>query len=287
MQPSLPRFELLRPASVAEAGALLAEHGDGAAAMCGGTELLLLLKLGLARPDVVVDLKRLPEIRRLEREGEMLAVGAGITHRTLESSSLVREVFPALAAMEHGIANVRVRAAGTIGGNVAFADPHSDVLTFLAATDTEAVVDGAGGRRVMPLADLVRGPYETALGAGELLAELRIPLPRPGTRVAHRKLAFHERPAVTVTCALEVEDGAVGAARIGVGSVGARVVRIDAAAALVGMRTAAPEDDRLRAVAGAAAEASGAVDDANGSAEYKRALVAVLVRRAVGAALAD
>lgn len=285
MQPTLPRFELVRPGSVPEAAQALAAGGDAAAALCGGTELLLLLKLGLARPELVVDLKRLPELARLEREGDVLVVGAAATHRRLETSPLVRDVFPALASTERGIANVRVRAAGTIGGNVAFADPHSDVLTLLAVTDAEVVLDGAPGRRVLPLSSFVRGPYETALAAGELLIELRIPLPEPATRIVHRKLAFHERPAVTVTCALELEDGVVGAARLAVGSVGPRVVRVDASA-LAGMRAAAPEEDRVRELATSAAESCGAVADANGSADYKQALVATLVRRAVAAALA-
>lgn len=253
--------------------------------MCGGTELLLLLKLGLARPTYVVDLKRLPELTQLRRDGDTLVVGAATTHRQLERSPLVQDAFPELAAMERTVANVRVRAAGTIGGNVAFADPHSDVLTFLAVTDTEIVLAGTHGERSMPLTDFVRGPYETELLPGELLTAFRIPLPLPGRRVVHRKLAFHERPAVTVTCALDVEDGIVRDARLGIGSVGPRVVRSEAAAGLVGMRVGTPEADRLRAVGEVAAGDSGAAADANGSEEYKLALVATLVRRAAADAL--
>lgn len=284
-QPSLPPFELLRPATVAEAAGLLEKHGDEAAAMCGGTELLLLLKLGLARPAYVVDLKRLPELTRLEREDDALVVGAATTHRTLERSALVRESFPQLAAMEGTVANVRVRAAGTIGGNVSFADPHSDVLTFLAVTDADVLLEGTRGSRVVPLAGFVRGPYQTELAAGEVVTGFRIPLPPPGTRFAHRKLAFHERPAVTVTCALAVEDGVVRGARLGIGSVGPRVVRSEAAAGLVGMRVDDVDAGHLEAVGEAAARDSGAVADANGSEDYKLALVATLVRRAAADAL--
>jgi carbon-monoxide dehydrogenase medium subunit len=285
VQPSLPAFEMLRPGSVAEASQMLVAHGDDAVAMCGGTELLLLLKLGLSRPDYIVDLKRIESLSRLDREGDVLVVGAGTTHREVERSPLVREAFPELAAMEQSVANVRVRAAGTLGGNVVFADPHSDVLTFLAVTDTEVVVEGTAGPRLMPLADFVRGPYETALEPGELLTAFRIPLPQPGTQVVHRKLSFHERPAVTVTCAIRAEDGVVREARIGIGSVGARIVRADAARDLVGLRVTETEDDRLRSVAAAAAEASGAVTDAHGSADYKLSLVATLIRRALDEAL--
>jgi carbon-monoxide dehydrogenase medium subunit len=284
VQPSLPAFDVLRPTSVAEASEMLVTHGDDAVAMCGGTELLLLLKLGLSRPDYIVDLKRVASLSRLDRDGDVLVVGAATTHREVERSPLVREVFPQLAAMEQSVANVRVRAAGTLGGNVVFADPHSDVLTFLAVTDTEVVVEGRAGPRVMPLADFVRGPYETALEPGELLTAFRIPLPRPGTQIVHRKLSFHERPAVTVTCSVRVEDGVVREARIGVGSVGSRIARVDAGA-LVGMRVQEPEEDRLRSVAAAASEASGAVTDAHGSEDYKLSLVATLTRRALDEAL--
>lgn len=284
MQPSLPSFEVLRPSSVEEASRLLSAHADDAVAMCGGTELLLLLKLGLSRPAYVVDLKRIEGLSRIEREGDTLVVGAGTTHRQLERSPLVREAFPELCEMERDVANVRVRSAGTIGGNVVFADPHSDVLTFLAVTDTDVVIEGAAGRRVVPLAEFVRGPYEVDLAPGELATAFRIRLPGPGTRIAHRKLSFHERPAVTVTCRVRPEGGVVREARLGIGSVGARVVGVTAGE-LVGMPVAQVDEARLRAVAAAAADASGAVADANGSREYKLSLVATLVRRALDEAL--
>jgi carbon-monoxide dehydrogenase medium subunit len=285
MQASLPAFDIVRPTSLAEASELLAARADDAVAMCGGTELLLLLKLGLSRPASIVDVKRVPQLVRLEREGDVLVAGAATTHRQLEHAPLVRELFPELAAMERMVANVRVRATGTIGGNVAFADPHSDVLTFLAVTDTDLVLEGTRGPRVVPLAEFVRGPYETELAPGELITTFRIPLPKPGTQFVHRKLAFHERPAVTVTCSVRAEGGTVQEARLAIGSVGARIVRVEAAAELAGMRVREPEEDRLRALATSAAVVSGASADANGSQEYKLSLVTTLARRAVDDAL--
>jgi carbon-monoxide dehydrogenase medium subunit len=183
--------------------------------------------------------------------------------------------------MARGVANIRVRNVGTLGGNLCFSDPHSDPATFLLALDAE--VDSDAGR--MPLAEFLIGPYETALEHGQLLRSIRIPVPRPGTGIAHRKLSFHERPAATVACAVRVAEGTVVEARIAVGSVGARPVRAGAAEARL---AGAPTGDSvaLAEAAALAASASEAVEDANGSAEYKAELVRVLVERCFGDATA-
>ena len=271
---TLPPFDLHRAESVDEAKELLERYGEDAAVICGGTELLLLLKLGFAVYGHLVDIKPVAELVGIRAENGAIVVGSTVTHREIERSPLVLELLPSLAAMERRVANIRVRNVGTLGGNLCFSDPHSDPATFLLALDAEAEYD----RRRVPLSEFLVGPYETALRHGQLLAAVRIPVPEPGTAVAHRKLAFHERPAATVACAVRVEGGAVAEARIAVGSVGARAVRATAAErALTGCAV-----DDTAVVAGAAAlaaEASEAVDDANGSAAYKEQLVRVLVAR--------
>src|SRR5438874_9879236 len=204
----------------------------------------------------------------------MMVIGSSVTHLQSERVSLVLELLPSLAAMERRVANIRVRSVGTLGGNLCFSDPHSDPATFLLALDAEAEYEG---RRV-PLSEFLVGPYETALRHGQLLAAVRIPVPAPGTVVAHRKLAFHERPAATVACAVRVDGGAVAEARIAVGSVGARAVRATAAERAIAGRPSGDAAGFAEAAA-LAAEASGAVDDANGSAAYKQQLVRVLVAR--------
>src|SRR5438552_3045026 len=158
-------------------------------------------------------------------------VGSTVTHREIERAPLVLERLPALAAMERRVANIRVRNVGTLGGNLCFSDPHSDPATFLLALDAEV----AYADRRVPLAEFLVGPYQTALRHGELLASVRVPVPAPSTGVAHRKLAFHERPAATVACLVRTEQGGVAEARIAVGSVGARPVRaLEAERALTG-----------------------------------------------------
>jgi carbon-monoxide dehydrogenase medium subunit len=271
---TLPPFDLHRARSVDEARELLERYGEDAAVICGGTELLLLLKLGFAVYGHLVDIRGIRELGGVRADDGAIAVGSTATHREIERSQLVLERLPALAAMERRVANIRVRNVGTLGGNLCFSDPHSDPATFLLALDAEAEYDG---RRV-PLSEFLVGPYETALPHGALLAAVRIPVPAPDLAVAHRKLAFHERPAATVTCAVRVEDGALAEVRIAVGSVGARAVRASSAEqALAGH---AVGDEAAVAEAGErAAEASGAVDDANGSAAYKEQLVRTLVAR--------
>jgi carbon-monoxide dehydrogenase medium subunit len=271
---TLPPFDLHRATSVDEARELLARHGEDAAVICGGTELLLLLKLRFAAYGHLVDIRGITELGGIRVEGGALVVGSTVTHREIESSPLVLERLPSLAAMERRVANIRVRSVGTLGGNLCFSDPHSDPATYLLALDAEAEIDG----RRLPFSEFIRGPYQTALAPGELLASVRIPVPAPGTAIAHRKFAFHERPTATVTCAIRLEDRAVGAARIAIGAVGVKPVRATAAERVLTGRSAADASALVEA-AELAAEAAGAVDDANGSAEYKRQLVRVLVQR--------
>ena len=271
---TLPPFELHRPTSEEEATALLLGHGDDAAVICGGTELLLLLKLGYAAFGHLVAIGDIPTLGGVRADNGSLVIGATTTHREIESSPLVLELLPALAAMERRVANIRVRNVGTLGGNLCFSDPHSDPATFLLALDAEA----EWADRRLPLHEFLIGPYQTALAPGELLRAIRIPLPAPDTRIAHRKLAFHERPAATVTVAARLEGSAVAEARIAVGAVGARAVRISPAEARL-EGAAAGDLDAIAQAAEAAAETSEPVDDANGSAEYKRELVRALVTR--------
>ena len=285
---TLPPFDLHRPGSLEEATELADRYGEDAAFYCGGTELLLLLKLGFASFGHLVDLKGVEELRGVRAENGTLVVGGAVTHRELERSELVRERLPALAAMERKVANLRVREVGTLGGNLCFSDPHSDPATFLLALEAEVECrrGGEAARRV-PIAEFVAGPYQTTLRPGEVLTAVRVPVPAGGAGVAHAKFSFHERPTATVACLARVEGGAVAEARVAVGSVGPRPVRSPAAEALVvGVATGEPDPAVLAAAGEQAADDAAPVDDATGSAEYKAQLVRVLVERTFREALA-
>lgn len=283
---TLPPFELHRPDSVAEASRLLDELGDDAVVISGGTELLLVMKLGFADHPHLVDVKRIAELRRLEASGDLLEVGAAVTHREIERSPVVRERWPALAAMERLVGNLRVRNMGTIGGNLCFADPHSDPATFLLATGGSLVCRrGDGPARELSIDEFVQGPYYTALEPGELVTAVRVPDPGPGVGIAHEKMSLHERPAVTVTCLARVEDGQIRSARVAVGSVGTRPARAGDAEAVLTGAAADGLNGRAGEAADAAAAAADPVEDANGSVEYKCQLVRVLGERCVRAAV--
>ena len=204
----LTPFRLHRPTTVEAASELLDELGPDALLYCGGTELLLVAKLGLTDFSDLVDVKSIDELTGIDANGE-LRIGASTTHRQIERSALVRERWPSLAAMERGVGNLRVRNVGTIGGNLCFADPHSDPATYLiAAGGSVSMRRGGAPLRRVAVEEFGRGPYETVLEEGELLVAVHVPAPAPGSALAHQKMSFHERPAITVaanvTVAVEV-----------------------------------------------------------------------------------
>ncbi len=285
---TLPPFDLHRPQSLEEATELADRYGEDAAYYCGGTELLLLLKLGFAAFGHLVDLKAIEELSGIRAENGQLVVGAAVTHRELERSVLVRERLPALAAMERSVANLRVREVGTLGGNLCFSDPHSDPATFLLALDAELECRrGEEAPRTVPIHEFVLGPYQTALRGGEVLTAVRIPTPATGSVVEHAKFSVHERPTATVACLARVEDCVLAEARVAIGSVGARPVRATAAEQMLTGASAGELDaDLLGEAVEKAAESAAPVDDSGGSAEYKAQLVRVLVERAMRKAVA-
>jgi carbon-monoxide dehydrogenase medium subunit len=284
----LTPFRLHRPETVEQAGDLLAELGSAAALYCGGTELLLVAKLGLTDFTDLIDVKRIEELAGIDANGE-LRIGATTTHRELEHSPVVRDHWPSLAAMERHVGNIRVRNVGTIGGNLCFADPHSDPATYLIAAGAQLIArHGGGAPRKIAVEAFTRGPYRNALAAGELLVAVEVPKLSPGSAIVHRKMSFRERPAITVTTNVTVIDGGVAEARLAVGSVGVAPVRLRAAEnVLVGADASAPSDEQLLQFAEAAADEAQPVADANGSVGYKRQLVRVLVGRCARDAVAE
>ena len=283
----LSPFEIHRPGTLADASRLLVDLGDEAVAINGGTELLLTMKLGLAHYAHLVDLKRVAELRRLAHDGARLSIGAGMTHRELETSAEVARVLPAMAGMLRNVANVRVRSVGTLGGNLCFADPHSDPATYLAAMGAVLVCGDGRSSRTVPAEHFVLGPYETVLESGELLVGVEIPLPAAGQVVgaAHVRMKTHERPTVTVAAKIGLANGTVSFARVAVGSVCGVPAVPDSLEALLGA-VPAQWGERVADCAAATAAAIEPFADADGSVPYKRALVEVFVRRGLAEALA-
>ena len=216
-----------------------------------------------------------------------LRIGAASTHREIERSSSTRERWPSLAAMARDVANIRVRNVGTVGGNLCFADPHSDPATYLTAAGGSVTVRRGGeAPRRIPIEDFTRGPYQTALAPGELLVAVHVPVLPAGSVLVHKKMSFRERPAITLAANVAVRDGRIAEARLAVGSIGLMAQRlVRAEEALRGLDPADPDAGELSECAEDAAQEAQAVADSNGSVEYKRQLVRVLVERSVREAL--
>jgi carbon-monoxide dehydrogenase medium subunit len=270
-------FALHRPDTVGEAAALRAELGEAAALYAGGTELVLAMKLGVLDYEHLIDVKRIGSLRGIEAGDGELRIGALVTHRELEADARVAEALPALAALERSVANVRVRAVGTLAGNLAFAEPHADPPALLVALGARVVLAGVDSRRELPLEDFISGPYETELGEDELIEAIVVPV--TGARAAYRKFQVLERPAVGIAAVARLADGVFGSEPVLVaGAVDERPVRIPCPG-LAGARY--DDEDALAALASAASEAVEPTDDLSGSEEYKRHLTGVLAKRAV------
>jgi aerobic carbon-monoxide dehydrogenase medium subunit len=291
-------FTLHRPETAEEACALLAGLGEDAAVYAGGTELLLLMKLGLLRPRHLVDVKRIPGFGEIGVEpglGRRLTIGAAVTHRAVEHSALVRARCPLVSSVARHVANVRVRNVGTVGGNLAFADPHSDLATLFLTLDATVELLSPRGRRELPLGDFVRGPWETSRASDELLESVTLTPWAGDTAAAYVKFGVHERPTLAVATTLRL-DGTVGAgrgggerivdARVAVGCVGPTPVRLAAAEARLTGASIDDLEDAARAASDIAAAQADPADDLYGSADYKREMVAVFVRRALRIAAA-
>jgi carbon-monoxide dehydrogenase medium subunit len=280
----LRRFDLHRAASVAEAIDLRRRFGDDAAVYAGGTELLQAMKMGVARWPHLIDVKPIAALREIAATDGVLRIGATVTHRTLETDPRVARALPALARLERSVANVRVRAVGTLGGNLAFAEPHADPPALLVALGARVVLAGPAGTRTIAVSDFLTGMYETALARDEIVVAVEIPLPGADVRVAYVKFQILERPSVGVAAVATVRDGRfAGAPTIVVGAVD-EVPRVVPAADLAGTD---PRDAGTgEALAEAARRAVDPVADLAGGVDYKRHLVGVFARRAL-AALAE
>jgi carbon-monoxide dehydrogenase medium subunit len=276
---TLRRFDVHRPTSVAEAVELRRQYGDDAAVYAGGTELLLAMKLGVARWPHLIDIKPIASLRGVARSNGTLRIGATATHWDLERDPTVARALPALARLEANVANVRVRAAGTLAGNLAFAEPHADPPAFLIALGARVVLEGASGTRMLAVREFVTGMYETALGPDELVTAIEIPVPPADARIAYVKFQILERPSVGVAVVARLRDGRfVDAPSVVVGAVDEVPRPLDTSGLAGEDARSAETADTLAEFARAAVEP---VADLAGDAEYKTHLVGVFARRAL------
>lgn len=280
-------FELLRAASVEEACSLLAECGEEAKAIAGGTSLLLFLKERIVEPRRLVSLGGLAELRGIEEgKGGGVRIGALATLRDLEHSRLLLERAPMLVQAVREVANIRIRNVATLGGNLCHADPHSDPAPALVCLKAQLRIASPSGERLLPLEEFLLDYYQTALTAGELLTEVFIPPLPPTWRTAYQRftpLSEEDWPCAGVAVAVELRDAVVTALRLVVSAVNPVPLRVRGVEEIVvGKTLSAARLDEVAALAAAQVEP---VSDFRGSEWYKRRIVHVLTKRTIAQAV--
>lgn len=284
----VPPFQMHVASSAVEALQLRSEFGDQAALYCGGTELLLVMKLGLTDLAHLIDIKHIDEMRSVTIDDAGIRIGAAVTYREIERNPILLADRPEFVSMISGIANLRVRSVGTLGGNLAFADPASDPATYLLAVNGEIEVCALSGqRRIVPMADFHLGPYQPAMGNDEMIVGIRIPRVVPRSIVVHERMKLRERPNITMAVFVSADGGKIREARVAIGSIGLvprRISEVDQS--LIGAEIHSL-DECLRNSSVAAVDGIALYEDANGSIEYKRHLLQYFVTKVARRAIEE
>ena len=282
----MKNFDYLEPTSVAEACALLKQHGGEAKVFAGGAHVTILLKQGLYQPKALVNIKRIADLKGIHfTDGEGLIIGALVTHRELETSLLIKEKLPVLCEAEREVANIRVRNMGTVGGNLASGEPLTDLSQIFIALDGQLKIAGAGGQRTLPVEELFLDFYTTSLAEDEIITQVVLP-PLPANSaieyIRFSSSSVVDKPSAGVAVRLTLSGEAVGVARIVLGCVGPTPVRARQAEAAITGKNPTPE--LIAEAAKLASQECSPTSDLRGSEQYKRAIVGTLVKRALAAA---
>jgi carbon-monoxide dehydrogenase medium subunit len=280
-------FDYHRARSLAEAQQLLAAH-PGAKLLAGGHSLIPLMKLRLAAPAAVIDIGRIAELRGIAAAGEALRIGSLTTHAELASSSALRRAAPALAEAAAVVGDPAVRNRGTIGGNIAHADPASDLPTVLVALGARMIAVGPKGERTIEARDFFTGLMATALGADEILAAILVPSASTGQGSAYVKFAHpaSRYAVIGVAAAVTVAGSKTTSVSVAIGGLVPAARRLPSVEqALVGQQ---PTDGAIAVAAGKVLDDLGhdVSGDIFASADYRRSVAPVYVKRALSAAVA-
>lgn len=282
MKPAPFRYE--RADALDDALGFLATDGDKAKVLAGGQSLVALMNLRLARPEIVLDIGPLDDLRFVERTDEGLRVGAMTTQTELERDPETAGCAPLVADAIPHIGHAAIRNRGTVGGTIAHADSSAELPLVLVATEGSVTVRSQAGERTIAAADLFKGFLTTTASADELLTSVDFPAPKPGTGAAFEE--FARRPGdfalVSVACVVGHDDGVVRSARLVLGGVSPVPHVVESAGELVGLNV----DEAPPKAAELANASIDPVADIHGSEAYRRHLARELVSRAVGRAIA-
>jgi len=277
----LPPFEYKSPTTLAEAVAILAAE-DGARPLAGGQSLLPVLAFRLAAPSVLVDLKRIPDLRRITIDQKGVHLGAMTRWRDILDDARLQTAHPLLVAAIDHVAHYQIRNRGTVGGSLAHADPATEMPGIAVTCEAETEVLGASGARTMPAAELFVGPLTTSLQPDEIITGVRLPAWPNGRRWGFEEFSKRRGDYALAAVAAFYDTDESGAARnthVGVIGAGDTPVRIDAAEQALNGR--AVDEATIAAAAKAASHAIDPPDDIHAPAAYRRALVGTLLERAL------
>jgi CO/xanthine dehydrogenase FAD-binding subunit len=278
-------FQYIRPASVDEALAAMAGHGDDAKVLAGGQSLVAMMNLRLIRPSALIDINRLADLDYIRQEDGALAIGALTRQSAIEASTLIARECPLMAEAIRYVAHKPIRNRGTIGGNLAHADPTSELPAVAVALGATFAARGPRGRRTIAAADFFLGALSTALQADELLVEVRFPAWAPGHGWSFMEVSPRagDYALVAVAATLQVQDGVCQSARLAYSGASDHATRVPAAEQALSGQPA--NEASFRQAGEIAASQLDPSSDFHASAEYRRDLVRALTRRALLQAL--
>ena len=269
-------FDYHSPVTLEEAVNLLAQHGEEARILAGGQSLLPAMKLRLAQPKVLVDLRRITGLRYIIEKGGRIMIGAMSTHRDIEASPLLRELCPLLCEVASAIGDVQVRNCGTIGGSSAHADPGADWPAAMLALDAEFAVVGPRGNRAIAAAKFFVDLFQTGLQQGEILREIRLPLTPKSVAYVKTAQKASGFALAGVAAVLRGDQKTVAVAISGVGSKAFRAVETETM-----LRGKAWSEELAAAAARKCAPGIDALSDIHASAEYRLHLAEVNTLKAL------
>ena len=278
----MARFDYLEPHSVDEALQMLAEHGDKTRLVAGSTDFLVRWRTGVWRPESVVCMQHVPGLDYINwNPDDGLSIGAMASVQDIELNTEVRSRYPALAAGATSFAGVQVRNLATVAGNICNASPAGDTLPALLAYNAQCRIIGPSGERSLPLDELFVGPGRTALAAGEILTEIRLPPPAPnsgGLYIKHSPRGAMDISAVGVASVVSLnDDGTCASARIALGSVAPTPLRSYGAEGRLVSQT--PDAANIAEAARLASQSCNPIADVRSGADYRREMVRVLTER--------
>ncbi|HKV55920.1 MAG TPA: xanthine dehydrogenase family protein subunit M [Candidatus Binataceae bacterium] len=277
------------PKTIDEAVKLLAAHGEKARPLCGGTDLLIQLRAGVRRPEFVVDIKEIREMRRIEFSLQHgLRLGAAVPCIEIHENADMRKYYPGLTEAAHLIGSLQIQSRASVGGNLCNGSPAADTTPALIALGAKGRVIGPKGERLVAVEDFCTAPGRTVLDPGELLVEFQIPVPARNSSDAYLRFIPRNEMDIAVVgvgaaVTLEPSEDRISLARVALGAVGPTpIFAREASQALTGKHA---DNETIERAAQLAITASSPIDDMRGTAEFRRHVVGVLTRRAVAKAI--